>query len=142
LRTVITGLMTGGQPYKTVNPGGLVGVGTKLDPALTKSDNLAGKTVGKPGTLPAMTDALSMEVHLLERVVGAADELSVDPVKTREPLMLNVGTATTVGVVTSARKDDVDVQLKLPVVTEAKQRVAISRRIGARWRLIGFGVVK
>lgn len=142
LRTTVTGLMTGGQPYKSVNPGGLVGMATKLDPALTKSDNLAGKIAGKPGTLPAMQDALTMEVHLLERVVGAADELQVEPVKTREPLMLNVGTATTVGVVTSARKDDVDVQLKLPVVAEPKQRVAISRRIGARWRLIGFGVIK
>jgi translation initiation factor 2 subunit 3 len=125
-----------------VNPGGLVGMATKLDPALTKSDNLAGKMAGKPGTLPPQQEALTMEVHLLERVVGAADELRVEPVKTREPLMLNVGTATTVGVVTSARKDDVDVQLKLPVVSEPKQRVAISRRIGARWRLIGYGVIK
>jgi translation initiation factor 2 subunit 3 len=142
LKTQVTGLMTGGQPYKSVDPGGLVGMATKLDPSLTKSDNLAGKIAGKPGTLPAMSDSLTMEVHLLERVVGAADELRVEPVKTREPLMLNVGTATTVGVVTSARKDDVDVQLKLPVVAEPKQRVAISRRIGARWRLIGYGVVK
>jgi translation initiation factor 2 subunit 3 len=142
LRTTITGLMTGGQAYPGVDAGGLVGMATKLDPALTKSDNLAGKMAGKPGTLPPMTDSLTMEVHLLDRVVGAADELQVEPVKTREPLMLNVGTATTVGIVTSARKDDVDVQLKLPVVSEPRQRVAISRRIGARWRLIGFGVVK
>jgi translation initiation factor 2 subunit 3 len=56
--------------------------------------------------------------------------------------MLSVGTATTVGVVTSARKDEADVQLKLPVVTEPRARVAVSRRIGARWRLIGYGVVK
>ena len=142
LRTVITGLMTGGKAYETVEPGGLIGMATKLDPALTKSDNLAGKMAGKPGTLPPMQDSLTLEVHLLERVVGAADELQVEPVKTREPLMLNVGTATTVGVVTSARKDDVDVQLKLPVVSEPRQRVAISRRIGARWRLIGYGVVR
>jgi translation initiation factor 2 subunit 3 len=142
LKTVITGLMTGGQPYDTVNPGGLVGIGTKLDPALTKSDNLAGKVAGKPGTLPAMVESMTMQVHLLERVVGTAEDLQVDPVKTREPLMLNVGTATTVGIVTSARRDDVDVQLKLPVVAEAGSRVAISRRIGARWRLIGYGVVR
>jgi translation initiation factor 2 subunit 3 len=142
LTTTVTGLMTGGRPYTEVNPGGLVGMGTKLDPALTKSDNLAGKMAGKPGTLPPMQDALTMEVHLLERVVGAADELQVEPVKTREPLMLNVGTATTVGIVTSARKDEVDVQLKLPVVAEKDWRVAISRRIGARWRLIGYGVIR
>jgi translation initiation factor 2 subunit 3 len=89
-----------------------------------------------------MTESLTMEVHLLERVVGTAEDLQVEPVKTREPLMLNVGTATTVGIVTSARKDEVDAQLKLPVVAEKGQRVAISRRIGQRWRLIGFGVIR
>jgi translation initiation factor 2 subunit 3 len=142
LTTTITGLMTGGKPYQEVNPGGLVGIGTKLDPALTKSDNLAGKMAGKPGTLPPMKDSFTMQVTLLDRVVGTAEDLQVEPVKTREPLMLNVGTATTVGIVTSARKDDVDVQLKLPVIAEPSWRVAISRRIGARWRLIGYGVVR
>jgi translation initiation factor 2 subunit 3 len=142
LTTQITGLMTGGQPHKEVNPGGLVGIGTRLDPALTKSDNLAGKMAGKPGTLPPMRESFTMQVKLLDRVVGTDQDLQVEPVKTREPLMLNVGTATTVGIVTSARKDDADVQLKLPVVAEPKQRVAISRRIGARWRLIGYGVVR
>ncbi|MCA1812943.1 MAG: translation initiation factor IF-2 subunit gamma [Halobacteriales archaeon] len=142
LKTVVTGLMTGGQPHQEVNPGGLVGIGTRLDPALTKSDNLAGKMAGRPGTLPAMRESFTMQVKLLDRVVGTDQDLQVEPVKTREPLMLNVGTATTVGVVSSARKDEVDVQLKLPVIAEPGARAAISRRIGARWRLIGYGVVR
>jgi len=33
-------------------PGGLLGIGTKLDPALTKADRLAGAVAGAPGTLP------------------------------------------------------------------------------------------
>ena len=142
LHTKVVGLMTGGQSHPNVNPGGLVGMATTLDPALTKSDNLAGKVAGRPGTLPAIMESLTIEAHLLERVVGVAEDLNVEPVKTREPLMLNVGTATTVGIVTSARKDVVDVQLKLPVVAEPGQRVAVSRRVGARWRLIGHGVIQ
>jgi translation initiation factor 2 subunit 3 len=78
----------------------------------------------------------------LDRVVGTQEDLKVEAIKTREPLMLNIGTATTVGVVTSARERDCEVSLKLPVCTEPGQRVAISRRIGARWRLIGYGVVE
>lgn len=140
--TTLTGIMAGGRSYKTANPGGLLGVSTNLDPSLTKADNLVGKIAGKPGTLPDVRHSFTMNVKLLDRVVGAAEDLKVEPIKTREPLMLNVDTATTVGVVSSGRADSAEVQLKLPVCAEAGQRVAISRRVGARWRLIGYGVIQ
>ena len=139
--TTVTGILAGGKSYKAANAGGLLGVSTNLDPALSKADNLVGKIAGKPGTLPPVLHSFTMNVNLLERVVGSAEDLKVEPVKTREPLMLNVDTATTVGVVTSARADVCEVGLKLPVCAEKGQRVAISRRVGARWRLIGYGVV-
>ena len=44
-----------------------------------------------------------MTTHLLERVVGTSEDLVVENIKTNEPLMLSIGTATTVGLVTSAR---------------------------------------
>ena len=140
--TEVTGIVSGGKAWKKANPGGLLGVGTNLDPAMTKADNLSGKLAGKPGTLPPVLHDFTMNVTLLDRVVGTSEDLKVEPLKTREPLMLNVGTATTVGVVTSARGDTADVSLKLPVCAEAGQRVAVSRRIGARWRLIGYGVIQ
>ncbi|HEX2021208.1 MAG TPA: translation initiation factor IF-2 subunit gamma [Candidatus Thermoplasmatota archaeon] len=140
--TTITGIVAGGRSLKTANPGGLLGVSTNLDPSLTKADNLVGKIAGKPGSLPEVRHAFTMGIHLLDRVVGSAEELKVEPIKTREPLMLNVDTATTVGVVTSARAETCEVALKLPVCAEAGQRVAVSRRVGARWRLIGYGVIQ
>ena len=139
--TTVTSILAGGRSYKTANPGGLLGVSTNLDPSLTKADNLVGKIAGKPGTLPEVKHAFTMNIKLLERVVGSAEDLKVEPVKTREPLMLNVDTATTVGVVTSGRADSCEVSLKLPVCAEPGQRVAISRRVGVRWRLIGYGVI-
>ena len=56
--------------------------------------------------------------------------------------MLSVGIATTVGVVRSARKGEADVVLKLPVCILPGQRVAVSRRISNKWRLIGYGVIE
>jgi translation initiation factor 2 subunit 3 len=56
--------------------------------------------------------------------------------------MLNVGVATTLGVVTTAHADSATVALKLPVCAEKGQRVAVSRKVGGRWRLIGFGEIK
>ena len=140
--TKITVVYAGGKKYPKVKPGGLIAVGTELDPSVTKSDGLIGRIIGKPGTLPQVQTKLSMGITLLERVVGSAEELKVDSIKTGEPLMLNVGTAATVGVVTSARKDVADVNLKIPVCGEPGQRVAISRKIGGKWRLIGYGILK
>lgn len=142
LKSEIIGLVAAGKPVDEVGPGGLIGVGTLLDPALTKADSLSGSVAGEPGTLPPMLLDFTMDTHLLERVVGTKEEREVEPIKSSEPLMINIGTATTIGVVTSARKNKVDVKLKLPVCAEEGQRVALSRRVGARWRLIGYGIIE
>ena len=137
----VVSLHAGGRSVKEAKPGGLLGVGTKLDPSFTKADSLVGSVAGKPGTLPPLLESLSLEVHLLERVVGTMKELEVKPLTTGEPLMINVGTATTVGTVTSAREFKSDVRLKLPVCAEKGARAAISRQIEGRWRLIGYGII-
>jgi translation initiation factor 2 subunit 3 len=142
ISTKVTALMAGGGTQEDVTPGGLIGVGTQLDPALTKSDILVGQVAGEPENLPPVWNSFTMKMRLLERVVGATDEADVEPIHTSEPLMLNVGTATTVGVVSSARDGGmVEVQLRRPVCAAAGDRVAVSRRIGARWRLIGVGTI-
>ncbi len=144
ITTKISKIIAGKGEVEEATPGGLLAVGTTLDPTLTKSDTLTGQVAGKPGTLPPTRDSFTMDLHLLERVVGATDELEIEDIKTSEPLMLNVGTATTVGIVTSARADvDVaEVKLKRPICAQSGSMVAISRRVGSRWRLIGVGVIK
>jgi len=142
IQTKVVTLLAGKQVQDDISPGGLMGVGTLLDPVMTKSDALVGQVAGEPGKLPPARSAFTMNMRLLERVVGVTDESSVEPIHSSEPLMLNVGTATTVGVVTSAREGGiVQVQLKRPVCAEKGERVAVSRRIGARWRLIGVGTI-
>lgn len=137
----IASLSAGGNPVKTAKPGGLIGIGTRLDPFLTKSDFLAGTLLGLPGTLPEVLNALTLEVNLLERVIGTKEELEISEIKRGEALMLNIGTAKTIGVVLKPGKV-VEMNLKLPVCAERGMRVAISRRIGARWRLIGYGIIR
>jgi translation initiation factor 2 subunit 3 len=139
--TTVSSLMSGGKQVKSVQPGGLVGIGTELDPYLTKSDSLVGNMLGYPGKLPDVWDGFTLKIHLLQRIVGMEEDVEVKEIKTKEPLMLNVGVATTVGVVNSAQKDTCAVSLKLPVCAEKGQRVAMSRKVGGRWRLIGYGQI-
>ncbi len=142
LRSKIVALYCGNQKVDHAGPGGLIAVGTELDPSVTKADNLVGRALGHIGKLPKTIDRMVMQVTLLERVVGAEDEAAVEPIKVKEPLMLNVGTATTVGMVLKSANNQVEAVLKLPVAVEADSRIAVSRRVGGRWRLIGYGVLK
>lgn len=142
IKTVITTIHAGNDEMEEARPGGLIGIGTKLDPSITKSDALVGQVAGIPGKLPPTIEGFVMETKLLERVVGVSDESTVEPIRSNEPLMLNIGTATTIGVVTSARSMDAEVRLKRPICADKGSHIAISRRVGARWRLIGSGILK
>ncbi|MEM4258337.1 MAG: translation initiation factor IF-2 subunit gamma [Candidatus Thermoplasmatota archaeon] len=141
ITTKVVSLMTGGKIVDTANPGGLLAIGTELDPAQVKSDSFAGKIVGKIGQLPPVVDTFDITIHLLKRVVGTIDEKNVEPLKTNEPLMLTVGTATTVGIIQELRETKIRVKLKLAVCAQQNQRIAISRRIDGKWHLIGYGEI-
>jgi translation initiation factor 2 subunit 3 len=141
IKTKIADLKTGGISVKHVKPGGSIGVLTLLDPAIVKGDSLAGSVVGLPEKLPPVWYEFTLETHLLERVVGAKDKLVVEPIKLNEYLMLNVNSAATVGLVAKLSKDKVLCKLKIPVCADSGSRVTISRKIGARWRLIGYGII-
>ncbi|MFH1787939.1 MAG: translation initiation factor IF-2 subunit gamma [Candidatus Altiarchaeota archaeon] len=140
LKTKIASLNAGGENVDKVNPGGLVGIGTMLDPNLTKSDSITGNLVGYPGDLPEPRYELTLDINLLNRLVGSKEEVEIKPIAKDEALMLSLGSAITLGVVSDPKTGTVS--LKLPVCTEEGDKAAISRRFGARWRLIGYGIVK
>ena len=56
--------------------------------------------------------------------------------------MLNVNSAATVGQVVDLGKNTVVFRLRLPVCAEQGARVSISRKIGTRFRLIGYGLIQ
>ncbi len=142
LTTTIQGLKTGGNDAHAVGPGGSIGLLTELDPALVKANYLTGNIAGHLGKLPDVHYELNLKPRLLERVVGAKEDLVVEPIKKGEPLLINVNSAATVGMVLSVEKDSVKVKLRQPVCASKQDRVAISRNLGARWRLIGIATIK
>ncbi len=139
--TKIVDLKYGGASVKEISPGGTVGILTSLDPSIVKSDSLGGSIVGLPGKLPDVLYEITLSPNLLERVVGTQEELKVDPIKMNETLMLNVNSAATVGIVNGFKKKNVTCRLKIPVCAEINSRVTISRMIGNRFRLIGYGEI-
>jgi translation initiation factor 2 subunit 3 len=137
----IVSLHAGGRSVDEARCGGLVGVGTLLDPSFSKADGLTGNVAGKSGLLPSTLSELNLETHILELAVGTKELTKVEEISMNETLLLHVGAAITVGKVTSIKKDIVTVKLTRPVCAQVGSRVAISRKIAGRWRFIGFGMI-
>ncbi len=142
LTTEIATLITGGNSVESVGPGGSIALQTKLDPAIVKSDQLAGSVVSLVGKLPPVWTELKIEPHLLDYVIGIKEEIKVEAIKKGEPLMLNVNAMTTAGIVVNLEKNKIHIKLKRPVCAEIGSKIAISRRMGTRWRLVGWAFVK
>jgi len=142
LKTKVAQIFSGGQSVKEIFPGGSMALSTTLDPAIVKSDSLTGSLVGLPGKLPSVLSQINLETNLLNRVVGSKEEIEVKPLAKNEPLMLNVNSAVTVGVVLDPSKKNTTCILKKPVCANPGDRITISRRIGDRFRLIGYGILK
>jgi translation initiation factor 2 subunit 3 len=140
LITKVCGLKKSKFNLDKAGPGGLLGVMTGIDPSLSKADSLSGNAIGLKGKLPEALSVISLKVNLFDKLIGKGDKIF--PIKTDEMLMISVGTGRTVGVVKNVKKGIVETSLKLPVVAEKGSRVAISRRVADRWRLIGWGTLE
>ncbi|MEM4461970.1 MAG: translation initiation factor IF-2 subunit gamma [Candidatus Bathyarchaeia archaeon] len=142
LITEIVSLRYGSIEVDEARCGGLVGIATKLDPYLTKADGMVGNIVGYPDHMPPVWNNFTMEYRLFEYVVGLVEPTRVSSISRGETLLLNVGTSLTVGVVDDVKSDELHINLRRPVCAPIGQRIAVSRRIADRWRLIGYGVIK
>ena len=100
-----------------------------------------GNVVGKVGKMPKIYDKLMLKPELMQRVVGMESKKQVENLRLNEPMMLVVGTAPTVGVITRLHGDEIELALKRPVVAEKGQRIAIGRRVENKWRLIGYAEI-
>jgi len=133
LKTKITGLQKAGKNLEKAGAGGLLGVKTELDNNLTKADSLTGSVAGKD--LPPILDKLMIKFNIFK-----IEE--VEPLKVAEQLMVNVGTARTLGIVKSIKKDKCELELKLPVCADKGDRTVLARRIMEKWKLIGWGFIE
>ena len=138
--TEVKSIIHGDTVVEKGKPGGLLAVETTLDPAMTKSDGLAGNVLGLESSIPEVSTELQMKVDLMDRLVGSDEDKQIENIKEHEALMINIGTGKSAGRVTQAG-ENVEMDLKVPVCAETGDRVAISRQIGSRWRLIGHGEI-
>lgn len=128
-------------------PGGLIGVGTKIDPTLCRADRLVGQVLGAVGALPDIYTELEISYFLLRRLLGVRTEgdkkgAKVQKLSRNEVLMVNIGSLSTGGRVSAVKADLAKIALTQPVCTEVGEKIALSRRVEKHWRLIGWGQIR
>ncbi|WOO79451.1 Eukaryotic translation initiation factor 2 subunit gamma [Vanrija pseudolonga] len=127
-------------------PGGLIGVGTLVDPALCRADRLLGMVMSAVGKGPSIYIEIKAEVFLLRRLLGVKTDDSkkakVSKLTVGETLFVNIGASQTGGRILAVKGGDVTIGLTTPACTEKGEKIALSRRIDKHWRLIGWGKVK
>ncbi|MCY0868509.1 MAG: translation initiation factor IF-2 subunit gamma [Desulfurococcus sp.] len=140
--TVIEEIRYGDLRVDEARPGGLVALQSKLDPSLTKNDQLVGSVVTKPDNNIPIARTLEVNYHLFERIVGAKEFTKLPPLQAGEKVAVAVGAANRIAVVKSVRKDTLTLELSEPVATWPGSKIALSRRVLARWRLAGWGIIE
>ncbi|MDD3263911.1 MAG: translation initiation factor IF-2 subunit gamma [Candidatus Nanoarchaeia archaeon] len=140
LKTKIIQIKSDKEELEHALPGGSIALLTTLDPSIVKADSLVGNIVGKVGKLPPVHNEVKLEVNIVERMIKYKNE-KVEPIKKGEILMLNCNSTSTVGIVTKLEGKKIYCSLKLPLCANFNSKIAISRRIGAKFRLIGYGVL-
>jgi len=132
-------------------PGGLIGVGTKIDPTLTRADRLVGQVLGLKDNLPEVFIEVEISYYLLRRLLGVktqqgAKQARVGRLEKDETLMVNIGSVSAGGKVVKVAESDGEpmarIQLTQPVCTQENEKIALSRRVDKYWRLIGWGEIK
>lgn len=147
--TPVVSLKTECIPLQYAVSGGLIAVGTKMDPSLCKSDALVGNVLGKAGTLPNVYTEIDISFSLLSFLLGVKTEdgkpTKVKKLSVGEEVMVNIGSSGDGAIVSAVAEFNGSNFAKLiprkPVCTMLHEKLAISRRIDRRWRLIGWGVV-
>ena len=88
-------------------PGGLIGVGLRVDPTLCRADRLVGQVLGHRGKLPDIYTELEINYFLLRRLLGVKTDdkkqTKVSKLSKNEVLMVNIGSTSTGGRVMSVK---------------------------------------
>ncbi len=136
LITSIRKIMVENEVYDEILPGTSFAIETSLDPYLGRNDNLGSSIVVKEDSNLSVTHRLKIRYNFIERAIVKATSFSMN-----EPIVIHLLSQITVGVIKSLRNDIMEVYLKRPIVNLKGEKIAISKRIEGRWRLVAVGEI-
>lgn len=136
--TKVISLATDSGMLNEAVPGGLIAVGTEIDPSIGQNDRLRGQIIGKPGSMPEPTKVVLLKLNPFERAVAIDQKAEI---RSNDIIVLTIGTNTAIGTAAQSAGGKVIVSLKNEVVAEKGEKVAVSKNLNNQWRLVAYGEV-
>lgn len=143
LRTVVESLHSEKNQLDEAKCGGLIGIGTLLDPFLTQKDKLQGQIIGISGFMPDIYLEIHVKYRLMKYLLsnqGKEEDRKINKIKVGEKLQINCGSLRTLGLVSKTEKNNIWLQLERAVSIEKDQWMSLSRLVAKSWRLIGYAI--
>lgn len=135
----IISLHKGNYNLNQVFPGGSIAIETELDPTLTKADSLSGAVISTKNNLPEIIDKIKIDYKLFKKIQQESKIEEIQDLKISEMLMLSANTSITVGKIIKKNNNEIELELKIPIVPLKNEPIGIARNINGHWRLIGYG---
>lgn len=139
IKSEIISLYSEKNKLTEANCGGLIAIGTNIDPSLTKNDLLQGQVIGLQGYMPNIYQKINVKFRLM-RYLASNENKKIGNIKEGEVLRCNCGSLTTCGKVLNKNKYIMSLKLDKYVCLIEGNYVALSRKIDGAWRLIGCGI--
>ena len=127
IKTIIKSLKSDEVDLDIAQTGGLIGIGTDIDPYFVSNDNLAGSIAGLTGTLPDIKNKIKINYNLIDTNVNINDN---------DLLYLMIGPMSV-----KAKYIDNYFYLDKPVCVDESMMIIISKNISNKFSIIGYGYI-
>ena len=140
LITKITSIKSENNKLEKVIPGGLIGIGTDLDPYYTKNDAGVGNTVGHPGSLPDVFSEIEATFETIENFFDNSNK-NIFNIRNGEMVLINVNSVSIACKVTSITNEIIKLNLvgKL-LCLEKGDIIIISKKLSEGCKIVGKGI--
>jgi translation initiation factor 2 subunit 3 len=134
IKTTVLSIKTDTTELDEIYPGGLIGIGTEIDPLYSKTNYLAGNVAGLVGTLPNVYLEIAVSVEMITMFGYSWKPTVTDTVS------IQIGTHMVDASVKSIKKY-VCFSFATPVCIPDNQHIIICRTIDGILRIVGEGTV-
>ena len=136
IKTKILSIKTDQEELENMLPGGLMGVGTDIDPFYCKDDQLAGNIIGLEGTLPSVYDSIELNFEIIEDFGG------IWKPKVNDNVFLQVGTLSISSILTQVLKKTIKLSLSRPACIDKDLMIMISHKEDGIMKIVASGKIK
>lgn len=136
IKTPILSIQTDQEKLDSIVPGGLIGLGTEIEPSYCKNNILSGSIIGLEGTLPSVYDEILMTFEL-------TDQFGEDwNPKMNDITYLQIGTLSIQSKVKKIKRNKITFSLVKPICIEVGTLIVISRKLSTGLKIVGYGEMK